>query len=163
MKYFIIFATLIILIACQEESPDLTNSITTENKYTIEELENDTDWVEITDTLQYSDHFCFEETEIVNSYYFDNLDSLENSIVYDSCEVFKNLSSMDNNNYDFIGVSLMGVIEYFELRAFYNSGIMDYQIFITYKLTGEFIYMINTRVVRIPENEGVESINFNYL
>lgn len=97
MKYLVIIITIIAIIACEKDSPDVTNSITTENKYTIEELENDTNWVEVTeiDTVGvvcgYNNGSAPDKSFVIRS--TEDLSNLEELIlVKKDCEKNQNLN-----------------------------------------------------------------------
>ena len=49
MKHILILITLVVFLSCQEETPTDNSDDQIQTEYTLEELESDPDWVEVTD------------------------------------------------------------------------------------------------------------------
>lgn len=125
MKYLIISILITFLIlSCKDESPA---EIQIETQYTLEELENDTNWVEVTD-YELLDIPCLKVHELEEKYYFQNdedYQKLNNYFYENSSCTFNTLPEINFNEDEVIGVSYIDSPLYtndeFLMKVFFNS------------------------------------------
>lgn len=130
MKNLLIILMLsIILFACKDEVEPGPMS---ETEYTLEELENDPNWVEITD-YELFEIPCLNVYELEGKYYFkndDNYQDLKNHFYDNSSCTFNSLQEVDFDEEEVIGFGNIGAVFYhgnniekgdsLEIRLFYN-------------------------------------------
>lgn len=174
MKSIIIIISLILFGGCKEESPT-ENRLIVQQKYTIAELESDTNWVEITDidtlTLPCIWTDVYEIGELCKS------DS-EFTSLYNESKSLMNHSEMpycnEDTNYINIDYSLRSLILFdvssnggkpiFNRRIFKNSSLKEYRYIL--ELTIRSLTEENsgfTEVVSIPKVSGDMTMIFDTL
>ncbi len=125
MKNLLILAMLTIFIfACKDEGAAGPMS---ETQYTLEDLENDTNWVEVTD-YELLEIPCLKVQDLEEKYYFQNdedYQDLSNFFYDNSSCTFNTLPEINFDEEEVIGVSFIDYpleeYDYFQMKVFYNS------------------------------------------
>jgi hypothetical protein len=130
MKNLLILSMLtIFLFACKDEGAAGPMG---ETEYTLEELENDTNWIEVTD-YELLEIPCLKVHELEEKYYFKNdedYQELSNYFYDNSSCTFSSLPEVDFDKEEVIGFSNIGAVFYqgnniekgdsLGIRLFYN-------------------------------------------
>lgn len=168
MKIIILVLAILAFIGCKEEAPT-ENKLITQQKYTIEELENDTNWVEITDidTLElpciWLDLFKRGKLIRQESEYNDMYD--ESKALMDHSELPYCKDDTNYINVDFLTRSLVlfevrsnGGSPTFNRRIFKNSSLKEYRYILELTIrSGSKENSGFTEVISIPKvNEDYE-------
>lgn len=163
MKYLVLIICFALLFACDEENP---NSASKETKYTIEELENDPDWVEITEIDTVGVACEFNESKMKNKSFIarsnKDIKQLEDDenirVVISNAETCSNefKPEIDFENKVLIASEFGFGINNYERRLFKNSKLKEIKYMVLEHINK------NETVITIPIyfNEAI-TINFD--
>lgn len=174
MKDIILMIVMLAFIGCKEEAPT-ENKLITQQKYTIEELENDTNWVEITDidTLELPCIWLdvFEMGELCRNQTDYNSLYNESKSLMDHSELPYCIDDTNYINVDFLTRSLVlfevrsnGGKPTIKRRIFKNESIKEYRYIL--ELTIRTLTKENsgfTEVISIPKVSNDMNMIFDTL
>ena len=173
MKNIILIITIIAFVGCKEETPT-EQKVNPDKKYTLDELENDPDWVEVTDidTLELpciwydlfeSGKLIKQESEYIDMYN-ESKDYKDHSELY-YCKDDTNYINVDFSNRDLILFEVTtGGSPLFKRKIFKNSKLNQYRYLleITIRSVSKVGFSF-TEVITIPNIFNNTDMRFDTL